>query len=126
MRKYTALLVLVTACNVAMPPVGGDDGDDTGDDVGGPDGGADDPDGGGDCATGDPFAPAELEEGVRFLASDQLGGRASNTPGDDATRGFIEDAFRCAGLTPGGPGGSYQQPFTAPDGTQAANVIGYV
>jgi hypothetical protein len=125
MRTLALLLVLTTACTAGAPPAGDDDGGD--DDVGpGPDGGADDPDGGGECPTGDPFAPAGLEDGVRFLASDELGGRASDTPGDAATRDLIEDAFRCAGLAPGGPGGSYQQPFVAPDGTAAANVIGYL
>jgi len=78
------------------------------------------------CAVADPFATSVLEAGVTYLASDELAGRASNTPGDQATRTYIEDAFRCLDLAPGGVNGSYQQPFTAPDGTKAANVIGYL
>src|SRR5690349_24354941 len=65
----------------------------------------------------DPFEPAVLESGIRFLSSDELGGRGPNTPGDRTTREYIESAFRCIGLVPGGADGSYQQPFVAPDGT---------
>src|SRR5262245_28225812 len=59
----------------------------------------------------------ELQSGLELLASDELGGRASDTPGDVAARTYIEDAFRCAGLE------THQQSFVAPDGTRAANVI---
>jgi hypothetical protein len=119
-----AVAALLVACNFLgcgepqppgsqhdAPPGGADDDGTTSDDCNLP---------------ADPFAVTELEAGVTYLASDNLAGRASNTPGDEATRKYIEDAFRCLGLTPGGPNGSFQQPFTAPDGTKAANVIGYL
>lgn len=120
-----AALTLAVGCSSSFP-VGDDDDDDSGDDTGDNTGDDTGPDGGNDCVTvGDPFARAELERGVSFLASDALGGRASNTDGDRATRAFIADAFRCAGLVPAGTDG-YDQPFVATDGTHAANVVGYV
>lgn len=124
MKALCLALTVAIGCTPKPGTVADDDDDDdnTGDDVGDDTG----PDAGGDCVVpGDPFAVAELERGVSYLASDELGGRASNTAGDRATRAFIADAFRCAGLVPAGTD-EYDQPFVAPDGTHAANVVGYV
>jgi hypothetical protein len=81
---------------------------------------------GDDCMPpADPFAPATLGTGVAFLASDELAGRSSGTAGDRSARAYIEEAFRCVGLAPG-LGDAYVQPFVAPDGTAASNVVGYL
>jgi Zn-dependent M28 family amino/carboxypeptidase len=58
---------------------------------------------------------------VSFLASAKLDGRAPGTDGDRAARAHIVERFRCLGLTAGGTGGSYEQPFD-----DTANVIGYI
>lgn len=74
------------------------------------------------CRQGDPFDPALLEADVQFLASDEMRGRAPDTPGDVAARAFIAERFACLGLAPG-MGRSFQQPFTAHD-LSTANVVG--
>lgn len=86
--------------------------------------GAPSSDGGGSaCRQGDPFDPASLAEDVQFLASDEMRGRAPDTPEDEAARAFIAERFACLGLAPG-MGQSFQQPFTAPDDLATANVVG--
>lgn len=70
---------------------------------------------------GAPYGADELRARVAFLASRELDGRVPGTDGDRAARAHIVERFRCLGLTGGGPGGAYEQPF---DGT--ANVIGLV
>jgi hypothetical protein len=50
-------------------------------------------------------------EHVRFLASDELGGRGNGTPGLERAARYIADQFRAAGLRPGGDDGSWFQPF---------------
>ncbi|HEY8146017.1 MAG TPA: M28 family peptidase [Kofleriaceae bacterium] len=75
------------------------------------------------CRQGDPFDPAALEADVRFLASDEMRGRAPDTPEDVAARAFVAERFACLGLAPG-MGQSFQQPFTAPDDLATANVVG--
>ena len=115
-------MATVTACGT----------DGTGADVPASDGGADTADGGREtdaapaaCREGDPFDPGGLEQVVRFLASDDMRGRAPDTPEDEAARAFVAERFACLGLTPG-IGQSFQQPFTAPDGLATANVVGSV
>lgn len=78
--------------------------------------------GGAACRQGDPFDPASLEEDVQFLASDEMRGRAPDTPGDVAARAFVAERFACLGLAPG-MGQSFQQPFTGHD-LSTANVVG--
>ncbi len=103
-----------------------EDGGTLGDGGAAPDAG-DDPDPGNSCVwDGDPFDPAALEAEVTYLASDQLEGRAPETPGDIAARTQIEDRFRCLGLTSAQPDGTYQQPFVTSDGRNTANVVAYV
>lgn len=61
------------------------------------------------------FEPAitagEIREAVRYLASDELAGRGSGTAGGRLAASYITGKFRQAGLKPGGPGGSFLQPF---------------
>jgi len=137
-----SMALLAAACGSGGDPAGGEDGagagagdDGAGSGGGGGGGGGDDgagggagagDDAGGGCAIdGDPFDPAALRAGVEFLASDELAGRAPGTAGDAAARMHIEERFRCLGLTAAGPGGSFQQPFEAPDGLETANVVAY-
>lgn len=121
MKLASLLFVLIAACGTD-----GTSGDGSGADGGANPGG--DAAGGGDAATaacrqGDPFDPASLEADVRFLASDEMRGRAPDTPEDEAARAFIAERLACLGLEPG-MGESFQQPFTAPDDLTTANVVG--
>jgi Zn-dependent M28 family amino/carboxypeptidase len=52
-----------------------------------------------------------LREVVRELSDDALEGRAPGTPGDQAARQSIAARLEALGLEPGGPDGSWQQPF---------------
>jgi S1-C subfamily serine protease len=49
---------------------------------------------------------------LRFLAGDQCEGRGIQTKGIELAADYIAAQFRKAGLKPGGPDGSYFQPFT--------------
>jgi len=120
------LLVASAACETTIYQVGPGGGG--GDDVSpAPDGGDVAPPPPSDCTLpADPFAPAVLKAGVGYLASDALGGRGPNTMGDFASRSYIADAFRCAGLSSGGDDDGYVQKFVAPDGTSTANLVGYL
>ena len=69
------------------------------------------------CGPGDPFGPEALAADIAYLASDDLAGRAPDTPGDEAALDHIAARFRCLGLEPAGRGaGSYLQPFVTSDG----------
>jgi hypothetical protein len=74
---------------------------------------------------GAPYDAAALREQIAHLASPELDGRASGSPGDVAARASLADRFRCLGLVPAGAGDSYEQPFTA-DGRATANLVGYL
>jgi hypothetical protein len=62
---------------------------------------------------------------VAHLASVELDGRASGSPGDTAARAYLAERFRCLGLVPGGDDGTYSQAFVA-DGHPTANLIGFL
>ncbi len=62
-------------------------------------------------------AAARMRRDVTFLASDRCEGRGVATAGINLAADYIAGQFRDAGLRPGGPGGSYFQPFTMPGGT---------
>ncbi|MBU0617062.1 MAG: M28 family peptidase [Planctomycetes bacterium] len=49
---------------------------------------------------------------VRYLASDELGGRLPGTPGSQAATEYIAEQFQKLGLKPGGVDDTYFQPFT--------------
>jgi len=60
--------------------------------------------------TADPAVTrAELEYHVRFLASDELGGRDPLTPGMDRAAHYLAKALQAAGVEPAGEDGSYFQ-----------------
>src|SRR5262245_49722176 len=59
---------------------------------------------------------ARMRRDVTYLASDECEGRGPGTKGIDLAAEYIADQFKKAGLKPGGPGGSYFQPFTIPTG----------
>jgi aminopeptidase YwaD len=52
-----------------------------------------------------------IRRDIEFLASDQLEGRLSGTPGNDSAAAYIARRYRALGLTPLAPG--YVQPFNA-------------
>jgi len=54
--------------------------------------------------------PAWIESHVRFLADDLLEGRGVATRGDALARLYIRTQLEAAGLQPGGPEGSWEQP----------------
>ncbi len=48
---------------------------------------------------------------VAEIASDRYGGRAPGTPGDEMTQAYLAAALERIGFEPGGPDGTYLQPF---------------
>ena len=54
---------------------------------------------------------ARMRRDITFLASDECEGRGVDTKGIDKAAVYIADAYKQAGLKPGGPDGSYFQPF---------------
>ncbi|MCZ6690843.1 MAG: M28 family peptidase [Planctomycetota bacterium] len=69
---------------------------------------------------GSSVSQERLIDTVRYLASDELEGRASGTDGSRKARAYIEEAFREAGLVPAGSDG-YLQKIETGVGT---NIIG--
>jgi hypothetical protein len=65
---------------------------------------------------------ADLKQEVGVIASDGYGGRYPGSSGDVATRTFLVNALKSAGVEPA-VSGSYLQQFSC-GGTQTANVIG--
>jgi aminopeptidase YwaD len=53
----------------------------------------------------------EIRTHIQYLASDQLEGRASGTPGNDAAAEYIVNQLKEYGLLPAGDQGSYYQHF---------------
>jgi hypothetical protein len=68
-----------------------------------------------------PGAEWMLEQ-VKLLSAPDMDGRGSGTPGAERAARHIADAFRTAGLRPGGDGGGYLQAFTVPTGTRLGAV----
>jgi hypothetical protein len=67
-----------------------------------------------DTATTPPEAPFRAEQihaDIRYLASKELEGRGSGTPGGRKAAAFIAERFRKVGLAPLGSGGTHFQPF---------------
>jgi Zn-dependent M28 family amino/carboxypeptidase len=54
---------------------------------------------------------ADVQRHIAFLASDELAGRDTPSPGLDAAAEYAADAFRSFGLDPAGDDGSYIQRF---------------
>jgi hypothetical protein len=65
----------------------------------------------------DDSAAARMRKDITFLASDRCEGRGVATQGINLAADYIAGEFKKAGLKPGGPDGSYFQPFTMPGGT---------
>src|SRR5947207_15607139 len=55
---------------------------------------------------------ARMKRDIFFLASDECEGRGVGTKGIDKAAEHIAQQFAQSGLKPGGPGGSWFQPFT--------------
>ncbi len=55
---------------------------------------------------------AQVEAQVRFLASDELQGRAAGTPGNQAAARYIAEQFRLNGASPVPSATDFMQPFT--------------
>lgn len=82
----------------------------------------------------DPAAPVRIDterllSDLRYLSSDELAGRRTGTPGNEAAREHILQAFRRIGLLP--PGGGYTQEFTfvgRRDSVEyrGVNVLGFI
>ncbi len=75
------------------------------------------------------FDPERLSRHVRFLAADELEGRGVGSRGLDRAARYIADAFRAAGLDPGGPASSYFDDWNESGGpggreVRLRNVIG--
>jgi hypothetical protein len=57
------------------------------------------------------FSASEYLDIVKFLASDEMKGRAPGTPEMDQVANFIVEHFKAAGCKPGGVDGTWFQPF---------------
>jgi Zn-dependent M28 family amino/carboxypeptidase len=68
---------------------------------------------------------AALLEHVKVLSSDDFGGRAPGTPGEEKTVAYLVDKFKSAGLKPGNTDGTYIQkvPLVGITGTPAPMVL---
>lgn len=78
-----------------------------------------------------PFAKEHMMETIRFLASEDLGGRGFGSPGLDKAADYIAKEFKLTGLEPGGDKGSFFQTFEDRGGQQdristLKNVIGVI
>lgn len=67
--------------------------------------------GGGEKSVLSAYAPESYIAHVRYLASDELGGRGPGQPGIELAAEYIATKFREYGLKPGGVEGTYFQPF---------------
>jgi len=68
----------------------------------------------------DRISVQSLEANLDFIASDELKGRATPSPGLETAAAYIAEQFRKAGLEPGGDEGYFQQSHKP----RAKNVIG--
>ncbi len=55
---------------------------------------------------------ARMRRDITFLASDECEGRGVGTKGIDKAAAYVAQEFQKSGLKPGGPKGSYYQPFS--------------
>src|SRR5437773_7229371 len=54
---------------------------------------------------------ARMKKDLYFLAGEECEGRGLKTEGINKAAAYIANEFKAAGLKPGGPAGSYFQPF---------------
>jgi hypothetical protein len=57
------------------------------------------------------FSPEQYLAHIKYLASDELGGRGTGTEGGRKAADYIVEQFKAAGLRAAGPDGSWFQPF---------------
>lgn len=67
--------------------------------------------GGGEKSALSAYVPESYIAHVRYLASDELGGRGPGQPGIELAAEYIAEKFKEYGLKPGGVEGTYFQPF---------------
>ncbi|MGE5344174.1 MAG: M20/M25/M40 family metallo-hydrolase [Candidatus Omnitrophota bacterium] len=77
------------------------------------------------------FSSKRMMDHVQYLTSDALEGRGLGSPGIDKAAQYIADAFKTAGLKPGGDNGSYFQTWQTTGGSEnkpitLRNVIGVI
>lgn len=65
----------------------------------------------GALAAAEAIVPEDLEAHVRYLASDELGGRGPGSEGDVLARRYLAEQLDALGFEPAGIGGSWEQPF---------------
>lgn len=65
----------------------------------------------------------QVKSYLDYLASDELQGRGTGTPGGDMARDFVAQKFAEIGLTPAGDNGTFLQGFATNQGN-SSNVIG--
>jgi hypothetical protein len=70
-----------------------------------------------------PYTTENFRAHVAYLASDELEGRATGTPGSVLAGDYITQRLRDLGLEPLGDEGTYFQSFTLEDGTPARNIL---
>jgi len=65
----------------------------------------------------------EMMAHISFLASDELGGRDTPSPGLEQAAVYLEEAFRAAGLEPAGDDGSFVQRWTFEQASLRADEV---
>ena len=61
------------------------------------------------AANGSSISDERMRDHVRYLASDELGGRAPGSPGEELTVAYLTDQLQKAGCAPGNPDGTFIQ-----------------
>lgn len=61
------------------------------------------------AATSSNITPSAIEEHVKYLADDELGGRAPGSRGEEMTLSYLTEQYAKMGLRPGNPNGMYVQ-----------------
>lgn len=70
----------------------------------------------GDAASKNIFSASAYAEHVKYLASDELGGRRPGQPGIQLAADYIAGIFKAAGCEPAGDDGTFFQEFEVTDG----------
>jgi hypothetical protein len=78
-----------------------------------------------DAATTSDITPEDYLHRVEIIADDSMQGRATPSPGLDATARYVASEFERMGLRPGGDDGGFIQRYETPSGDgEAPNVVG--
>ena len=62
-------------------------------------------------AAAETITAADLLRDITYLASDELAGRGTPSPGQDLAAAYVEKALREAGIRPFGDNGTYRQHY---------------